>query len=78
LELDLDSRCSFDRLHNLEVFNFGLIHADFGGLLSPVEDLHQKFLCFAAKVEMVYGYQITISMTVTDTDTILSNSVSYS
>jgi len=31
-------------------FNFGLIHAEFGGLLPPVEDLHQKFLCFAAKV----------------------------
>ena len=50
LELDLDSRCTCDKLDNLEVFNFGLIHAEFGGLLPLVEHLHQKFLCFAAKV----------------------------
>ena len=52
--------------------------------MSPVEDLKQKsyllcckggYLNFVCKFEMVYGYQITISMTVTDKDTILSNSV---
>ena len=32
MELDLP-RCSFGRLENLEVFNFGLIYGEFGGLL---------------------------------------------
>jgi len=31
-------------------FKFGLIHAEYRGLLPPVEDLCQKVLCSAAKV----------------------------
>jgi len=46
-ELDL-SKCSFGRLESL--FIFGLIYAEFGGLLPPVEDLYQNVLCFATKV----------------------------
>lgn len=32
----------------LKTFNFGLNYGEFGGLLLPVEDLHQRVLCFAA------------------------------
>jgi len=46
LELNLP-KCSFCRL---DYFNFGLIYGEFGGLLPPVEDFHQKVLYFAAKV----------------------------
>jgi len=31
-------------------FNFGLIYGEFESLLPLVEDLHQKVLCFAARV----------------------------
>ena len=32
------------------IINFGLKYGEFGGLLPPVEDLHQNVLCFAANV----------------------------
>jgi len=32
----------------LKTFNFGLNYGELGGLLPPVEDLHQRVLCFAA------------------------------
>jgi len=61
LELDL-SKCTFGTLNNLEnYFNFGLIHAkfggnlgliysEFGGLFILLEDLHQNVLIFSKKV----------------------------
>jgi len=45
--------CLNAALVGLNYFNFGLInynYGEFGGLLALVEDLHQKVLCFAAKV----------------------------
>ena len=49
MELDLP-KCSFGRLDNLYNFNLGLIYGEFGSLLPPVEDFHQKDLYFAVKV----------------------------
>ena len=46
----LDLHSTFVGLIAYNYFNFGLIHAEFGGLLPLVEDLHQKVLCFATKV----------------------------